>query len=113
MKTLVRLLLSIILAVVVLTGFRWYRYVSNTDSPYDEVGITLNNAIPGPINSWGCAKLKTTFATCHRTAAPPATGRSGSSTEWLRQWRSLVVLRVGGATCRWHCYETCEAIPAC
>jgi len=50
-KSLVRMALVIAVAVVVV-GFRWYRYVANTDSPYDEVGITLNNAMPGPINSW-------------------------------------------------------------
>ncbi|MGR9478702.1 hypothetical protein [Rhizobium leguminosarum] len=60
MKKLVRLLLTIALAFVVFTGFR---YISNTDSPYDEIGITLNNAMPGPINAWGCAQLKTTFGT--------------------------------------------------
>ena len=38
-------------------------HYTNTDSPYDEIGITLNNAMPGPINAWGCAKLKTTFGT--------------------------------------------------
>ena len=78
MKTLVRLLLTIVLAVVVLTGVRWYRYVSNTDSPYDEIGITLNNAMPGPINSWGCAKLKTTFA----SSLPPYGCAAGDATQW-------------------------------
>lgn len=78
MRTLVRLLLTIALAVVVLTGFRWYRYVSNTDSPYDEIGITLNNAMLGPINSWGCAKLKTTFA----SSLPPHGCAAGDATRW-------------------------------
>ena len=61
MKKFVRVLLTIALAFVVLTGLRWYRYVSNTDSPYDEIGINLNNAMPSPINAWGCARLKTNF----------------------------------------------------
>ncbi|ANM14233.1 hypothetical protein B5K08_32675 [Rhizobium leguminosarum bv. trifolii] len=78
MRKLLRLLLVIALAVVVFTGFRWYRYVSNTDSPYDEIGITLNNAMPGPINSWGCAKLKTTFA----TSLPPYGCAGADGTQW-------------------------------
>ncbi len=71
-------LLGVPLFVVVLTGFRWYRYVSNTDSPYDEVGITHNKAMPGPINSWGCAKLKTTFA----NSLPPYGCAAGDGTQW-------------------------------
>ncbi|MBY5334790.1 hypothetical protein ACOJBM_37755 [Rhizobium beringeri] len=78
MKRLVRLLLTIALAVVVLTGFRWYRYVTNSDSPYDEIGITLNNSMPGPINSWGCAKLKNTFA----NSLPPYGCGAGDATQW-------------------------------
>ncbi|WP_184694216.1 hypothetical protein [Rhizobium leguminosarum] len=78
MRKLLRLLLVIALAVVVFTGFRWYRYVSNTDSPYDEIGITLNNLMPGPINSWGCAKLKTTFA----GALPPLGCAAADATQW-------------------------------
>ncbi|OJF89896.1 hypothetical protein [Pararhizobium antarcticum] len=78
MKTLVRLLLTIVLAVVVLTGFRWYRYVSNTDSPYDEIGITFNSNMPGPINNWGCAKLKTTFS----SSLPPYGCAASDATQW-------------------------------
>lgn len=78
MKKLFRLLLTIALAVVVFTGFRWYRYVSNTDSPYDEIGITLNNFMPGPINNWGCAKLKITFA----SSLPPYGCAAGDATQW-------------------------------
>ena len=78
MRKLFRLLLVVALAVVVFTGFRWYRYVSNTDSPYDEIGITLNDAMPGPINSWGCAKLKTTFA----GSLPPLGCAGADGTQW-------------------------------
>lgn len=78
MKKLVRLLLTIVLAFVVLIGFRWYRYVTNTDSPYDEVGIALNNVMPGPINAWGCAKLKTTFG----NGLPPYGCAADNATQW-------------------------------
>ncbi|PDS63391.1 hypothetical protein CO653_22770 [Rhizobium anhuiense] len=79
MKRLLRLLLTIALAVVIFTGFRWYRYITNTDSPYDEIGITLNNAMPGPINSWGCAKLKITFA----GSLPPYGCAAADGTQWI------------------------------
>ena len=78
MKTLVRLVVMITVAVVVVIGFRWYRYVTNTDSPYDEIGITLNNSMPGPLNSWGCAKLKITFA----NSLPPYGCAAGDGTQW-------------------------------
>ena len=32
-----------VVAVAVTFGWRWYRYVTNTVSPYDEVGIELNS----------------------------------------------------------------------
>lgn len=78
MRKLVRLLLTVVLAIVVLVGFRWHRYVTNTDSPYDEVGITLNSSMPGPINSWGCARLKATFA----GSLPPYGCAAGNATQW-------------------------------
>jgi len=78
MKKLLRLLLTIALAMVVLTGFRWYRYVTNTDSPYDEIGIMLNNNMPSPINAWGCAKLETTFT----GSLPPCGCAADDGTQW-------------------------------
>jgi hypothetical protein len=58
---LLRMLLIILIAFVGFFGFRWHTYVSNTDSPYDEVGITLNSNMPLPIRKWGCDKLHATF----------------------------------------------------
>ncbi|TBN47683.1 hypothetical protein EYR15_16020 [Hansschlegelia quercus] len=57
-------------------GWRWHSYVVNTTDPYDEVGISLNAAAPGPINAWGCARLKATF---EGRALPPygCTGPDG------------------------------------
>ncbi|MDC9837510.1 hypothetical protein PO870_29510 [Rhizobium sp. MJ37] len=46
--------------------------------PYDEIGITLNDAMPGPINSWGCAKLKSTFA----GSLPPYGCAAADGTQW-------------------------------
>jgi len=44
-------------------GWRWHAYVTNTDSPFEEVGIELNSLMPAPIRDWGCGRLKQTFGT--------------------------------------------------
>lgn len=53
--------LSLLIGGVGVLGYKWYAYVTNTTSPYNEVGIELNSRAPGPINTWGCAQLKATF----------------------------------------------------
>lgn len=53
--------LSLLIGGVGFLGYRWHAYVTNTDSPYDEVGIELNSRAPGFLNGWGCAQLKATF----------------------------------------------------
>lgn len=58
---ILRTLLIVVIMSVGFIGFQWYKYVTNTDSPYDEVGIELNSRMPGPINKWGCDKLHETF----------------------------------------------------
>ena len=78
MKKLILVFLTIIVAVMALAGSRWYGYVSNTDSPYDEIGITLNNAAPDPINRWGCAMLETRFA----KSVPPYGCAGENATRW-------------------------------
>lgn len=77
---ILRILLTVVLAVVLVAGFRWYRYVTNVESPYDEVGIELNSRMPGPINTWGCDQLHTTFS----TMLPPYGCQStADATQWL------------------------------
>lgn len=78
MRKVLQLLLVIVIAVVAVVGFRWYRYVTNTESPYEEVGITLNNMMPGPINAWGCAKLKASFG----NGLPPYGCQAADGTSW-------------------------------
>ncbi len=41
---------------------KWYAYVTNTQSAYDEVGIELNLRAPTFMNTWGCAQLKKNFS---------------------------------------------------
>ncbi len=52
------LVISAFVVVTSLTGLRWYQYVTNTESPYDEVGIALNGYVPLTIRTWGCAQLR-------------------------------------------------------
>ena len=78
MKLLRVLLLMVVVVGVVLGGF-WFRYVSNTESPYDEVGIELNSRMPQPIRKWGCDKLHANFA----GAIPPYGCSTGDGTSWL------------------------------
>ena len=57
-----RLPLVAILAFTLSVGGYWYHYVTAATEPYDEVGIDLNNAMPGPLHAFGCAKLRARFA---------------------------------------------------
>ncbi len=61
LRKLLSIVLVIVIASAVTLGWRWYSYVSNTDSPYDEVGIELNSRMPLPLRKWGCDRLKATF----------------------------------------------------
>lgn len=79
MKKLLSMLLVIVVALAVTLGWRWYGYVSNTDSPYDEVGIELNSRMPLPLRKWGCDRLKTTFG----AALPPYGCSTGDGKTWL------------------------------
>lgn len=61
MQKLVRIVLIAAIALVATVGWKWYGYVTNTETPYDEVGIELNSRMPGPVNKWGCDRLHATF----------------------------------------------------
>ncbi|CAM5768923.1 hypothetical protein [Bosea minatitlanensis] len=77
MKVL-KILLVVLIAVAGTVGWRWFQYVSNTVSPYDEVGIALNSRMPGPINKWGCDKLHAQFD----SALPPYGCQAGNGRQW-------------------------------
>lgn len=70
--------IAVIAVGVVLGGF-WYRYVSNSETPYQEVGIELNSRMPGPIRKWGCDQLHATFA----GAVPPYGCAVGDGRSWM------------------------------
>lgn len=61
MLKIVSILLVIVVAAAAFIGVRWYSYVTNTNSPYDEVGIEINSRLPAALNAWGCDKLQNTF----------------------------------------------------
>jgi hypothetical protein len=72
---------GMVLAAAVTVGGAWYSYVTNTETPYQEVGIELNSRMPGPINQWGCDRLRQTFGKSlppYGCQAPQGDGR---------QWR--------------------------
>ncbi|MDB6454527.1 hypothetical protein [Falsirhodobacter sp. 20TX0035] len=68
----------VLVAAAAVFGGRWYLYVSNTTSPYDEVGIEINSRLPGPLNRWGCDKLHATFG----NVVPPYGCAGGDGTTW-------------------------------
>ncbi|PZN98669.1 MAG: hypothetical protein DCF30_13660 [Hyphomicrobiales bacterium] len=61
MRTAVLAVVAITAGVVITFGYRWYDYLSNAPSPYDEVGIAINSRLPDGLRSWGCGKLKERF----------------------------------------------------
>lgn len=73
-------IVAVVFVVAVMAGWKWYGYVTNTDSPYDEIGISLNGIMPGPINKWGCDKLHKTFG----NVLPPHGCQAGAD---ARSWR--------------------------
>lgn len=52
---------TILAAVLLIVGGTWYSYVAHADSPFDDVGSSLNAMMPGPINRYGCDMLKKRF----------------------------------------------------
>jgi hypothetical protein len=61
LQKIVQLIIVILVGITVMFGGRWYMYVAQADSPYDEVGIALNGYMPSPLRTWGCHKLQSRF----------------------------------------------------
>ena len=80
MKLALALIGTVVLGTMIVIGGRYYVYVTNTQSPYDEVGIMLNGAMPAIVRSWGCGKLKGTFGT--KTLPPLGCAGSDAKT-WI------------------------------
>ncbi|MFN3500294.1 MAG: hypothetical protein ACK40A_18025 [Pannonibacter indicus] len=78
---IVKFFLTLIIGLAVIggyLGFRWHQYVTNTDSPYDEIGITLNSYMPAPVNQWGCNQLKVNFG----NQLPPYGCQAATAQQW-------------------------------
>ncbi len=61
MKRLVSIVVVVLILGIGAIGQQWYAYIGNTESPFDEMGIDLNNMLPGPLHDYGCGRLKQTF----------------------------------------------------
>lgn len=79
MSPLVRRILMVAVVAIIVLSLSWLRYVTNSVSLYDEVGITLNSWMPGPIRQWGCDQLQANFP----GALPPYGCSTGDGTSWL------------------------------
>lgn len=60
MRGLKTLLVGIILAVVAALCY-WGWYVTTSPTQFDQIGMEINNILPGPINEWGCDQLQKRF----------------------------------------------------
>ncbi|MDL2407975.1 hypothetical protein PY650_20370 [Rhizobium calliandrae] len=69
-------LIAALVAIIVVIGGRWYAYVAYADNPFDEVGISLNSMMPGPIREKGCAMLRARFE--NKTLPPAGCGVNGN-----------------------------------
>ena len=78
-RTIALFVVAIALGLGLTLGHRWYDYVANATSPYDEIGIEINSRLPESLRAWGCGRLKERFA----RAIPPY----GCSDATGRNWR--------------------------
>lgn len=79
MKKVVQILCVVSLGMVLMVGLRWNRYVTSSESPYDEVGIMLNGYMPAPLRAWGCRKMKERFP----RALPPYGCAGPDARHWI------------------------------
>lgn len=76
---ILKVVLIVVIAVVGMGAFRWYSYVTNTQSPYQEVGIELNSRLPLPLRKWGCDRLQQNFA----DMLPPYGCQGADGNDWM------------------------------
>lgn len=79
MRRPARTIFIIIIAFVIFFGQRWYSYVTNKTSPYDETGIQINSALPAPLRKWGCDQLRANFP----KAEPPDGCHAQDGKSWI------------------------------
>lgn len=79
MARILSTLVTIIIAITLTLGWRFYSYATNTESPYDEIGIELNSRAPAFLNSWACDRLQATFP---NSIPPYGCGKDDGTTGW-------------------------------
>ena len=72
--------LTLIVSLAVTIGGYWLHYVTAASEPYDEVGIDINNAMPGPLRAFGCSKLQARFS----AQLPPYGCADATGMRWRR-----------------------------
>jgi hypothetical protein len=77
---IIKVLTMVAIIILGVLGWRWYSYVTNAESPYNEVGIELNSRMPSPIRKWGCDKLHETFG---NVLPPYGCQADGNGQQWL------------------------------
>ncbi|MFB2533341.1 hypothetical protein ACEYYB_10850 [Paracoccus sp. p4-l81] len=75
-----KLLIIVAVAGLALLGQRFHAYATNTETPFDEVGIEMMRHAPAPARDWACGRLKQTFG--EKTLPPHGCGTADG-----RQWR--------------------------
>ncbi len=76
---LLKILVVVAIALAAMIGQRFYSYVTNTETPFNEVGIEMLRYSPAPLRDWGCGKLKETFG---NKTLPPYGCATGDGTRW-------------------------------
>ena len=67
MGRLIVVVAAALFSVVIVLGGFWLNYVFRTPTPYDEVGIGLNSALPRPLREFACRRLRER----HGAVVPP------------------------------------------
>jgi hypothetical protein len=61
MRTVSTVFSLILVAFVVYVGQGYYRWVAQSETPFEELGIELHSYMPAPVQAWGCARLRARF----------------------------------------------------
>jgi hypothetical protein len=78
-RTTLATVIAVVLALGGTFGYQWYSYVTAGLSPYDEVGISINSALPRSLRVWGCAQMEPRFP----GALPPLGCGDASGLGWI------------------------------
>jgi hypothetical protein len=81
------ILIIIAIAFVGLVFKRYYTWVTNTEKPFDEVGISIHKYMPASIQAWGCNKLKAAFE--KKTLPPHGCGDPKNPGKWPQSYPAI------------------------